>query len=364
MFETGEPIPAGRLLPKRKDGGTVPVYSSHTLVESPGEPSVMFCMDIDLSELDRIQAALNVALTKYKTLFDCFPMGITITDPAGRILETNAAAATLLRVPPEEHARRGIDSQEWRVVRSDGTPMPTDEFASVRALREQRRIENVEMGVMRDDDTTVWLSVTADLLPLEQYGVVVAYNDISARRAAEEQVRHLAYYDALTGLPNRRLLLDRLEQTQIVSSRSRMWGALVMIDLDDLKGLNDRYGHDAGDHLLIEVARRLRRQVRQADSVARLGGDEFVMLLADLGSDPADARLQAARVLEKARVALSQPYLLSGVAEPYPSSASFGFSMFQGQEATVQTLLKQADIALYQAKGAGRNQVFMFQSES
>jgi diguanylate cyclase (GGDEF)-like protein len=174
----------------------------------------------------------------------------------------------------------------------------------------------------------------------------------------------MAYFDALTGLPNRRLFLDRLEQTRIASSRSQMWGALVMIDLDDLKGLNDSYGHDAGDQFLIEVARRLREQLRQADSVARMGGDEFVLVLADLGMNETEAGMQAKRVVEKVRLALSEPYTLPGMVDPYPGSASFGFSLFQGRDVTVQTLLKQADIAMYQAKDAGRNRVFMFQPEA
>lgn len=364
MFETGQPSPAGRLVLQHKNGGALPVYSSHTMVQSPGQPTVMFCMDINLAELDRAETALKVALTKYKTLFDCFPMGITITDPDGQVLETNAAAAALLGVTGDEQARRGIASPEWRVVNGDGLPMQPADYASVRALTEKRRIENMEMGVLRPDGTTVWLSVTADQLPVEGYGVVVAYSDISARRAAEEQVRQMAYFDALTSLPNRRLFLDRLEQTRIASSRSRMWGALVMIDLDDLKSLNDSYGHDAGDQFLIEVARRLREQVRQADSVARMGGDEFVLVLADLGVNETEAGMQAERVVEKVRLALSESYLLPDMVDPYPGSASFGFSLFQGQDVTVQTLLKQADIALYQAKDAGRNRAFMFHPEA
>jgi diguanylate cyclase (GGDEF)-like protein/PAS domain S-box-containing protein len=361
LIEKGERIPPDRLWLRHKDGHTVPVYSSHTVVESPGQQKVMFCMDIDLNELTQAEAALNIALTKYKTLFDSFPLGITVTDSNGKVLETNAAAEQLLGVPGDLHAQRGISSPEWQVLHTDGSPMPTEEYASVRALKERRRIENAEMGVVRPDGEVTWLSVTADLLPLEGYGVVVTYSDITARRAAEEQIRQMAYYDPLTNLPNRRLLMDRLDQALIASKRSHAFGALLMLDLDYFKGLNDSCGHDVGDQLLIEVARRLSTHVRQDDTVSRLGGDEYVVILQDLGTQAEAATRQALQVAEKIRSALSQPYQLGPDAIPYASSVSIGVRLFQGHQEPVETLLKQVDVALYQAKDAGRNQVVFFE---
>lgn len=357
MFDSGRGAPAGRLLLKHKDGSALPVYSSHSVVKSAGQPTVMFCMDIDMRELDRVETELNVALTKYKTLFDCFPMGITVTDPAGHILESNAAATRLLGVPQAEHHSRGIDGPEWRILRTDGTPMPAEEFASVRALKEKRRVENVEMGVVKADGEITWISVTADLLPLEGYGVVVTYGDITARREAEEQIRKLAYFDPLTDLPNRRLLMDRLGQALIASKRSQEYGALLMLDLDNFKQLNDSQGHDVGDQLLVEVARRLSGNVRQEDTVSRLGGDEYVLILEGLGAEENAARRQAEQVAEKIRLALKQPYALAGVGLPYPCSASIGVSLFHSHQESIEALFKQADIALYLAKGAGRNTV-------
>jgi diguanylate cyclase (GGDEF)-like protein/PAS domain S-box-containing protein len=331
------------------------------VVESLGQQKVMFCMDIDLNELTQAEAALNIALTKYKTLFDSFPLGITVTDSNGKVLETNAAAEQLLGVPGDLHAQRGISSPELQVLHTDGSPMPTEEYASVRALKERRRIENAEMGVVRPDGEVTWLSVTADLLPLEGYGVVVTYSDITARRAAEEQIRQMAYYDPLTNLPNRRLLMDRLDQALIASKRSHAFGALLMLDLDYFKGLNDSCGHDVGDQLLIEVARRLSTHVRQDDTVSRLGGDEYVVILQDLGTQAEAATRQALQVAEKIRSALSQPYQLGPDAIPYASSVSIGVRLFQGHQEPVETLLKQVDVALYQAKDAGRNQVVFFE---
>jgi diguanylate cyclase (GGDEF)-like protein/PAS domain S-box-containing protein len=357
IIESGQRIPPGRLWLKHKDGHPVLVYSSHTLVETPGQPKVLFCMDVDLNELAQVEAELNIALTKYKTLFDSFPLGITITDPNGHVLEVNAAAEDLLGLHQAVHLQRDIDSPEWRIVRVDGTPMPPEEFASVRALKEKRRIENVEMGVIKPDGEVSWLSVTADLLPLQGYGLVISYSDIGARRAAEEQIRQMAYYDPLTNLPNRRLLMDRLAQALIASKRSQAYGALLMLDLDNFKHLNDSYGHGVGDHLLIEVADRLRAHVRQEDSVARLGGDEYVVILEDLGGDLDVAINQSELLAEKIRQALSRPYLLAGVEKPYSCSASIGVRLFRSHLESVENVLKQADVALYQAKDAGRNKV-------
>ncbi len=317
----------------------------------------------DITERRKAEVALHVALIKYKTLFDCFPLGITVTDPDGQVLESNAAAERLLGVPRDIHEQRLIDSPEWRIVRPDGTPMPAAEFASVRALRERQRVENVEMGIIKAEGATLWLSVTADLLPIEGYGLVITYGDITARRQAEEQIRQLAYFDPLTSLPNRRLLMDRLGQALIASKRSQEFGAVLMLDLDYFKGLNDSRGHDVGDQLLIEVAHRLSGQVRQEDTVSRLGGDEYVLILQGLGDELVEAMAQAERVAEKIRHALGEPYALAGEASPYPCSASIGVTLFHSHQETVETLLKQADIALYRAKDAGRNRVSFYQTD-
>jgi diguanylate cyclase (GGDEF)-like protein/PAS domain S-box-containing protein len=363
VFRTGQSEPPGRMLLHQKSGHLVPVYSSHTMVNAPGQATVMFGMDIDMSELDRAEAALNVALAKYKTLFDCFPMGITVTDLRGQVLETNAAAERLLGVSRAVHERRGIDSPEWRIVRPDGSPMPAADYASVRVLKERQRIENVEMGIVKDDGTTTWISVTADLLPLPDYGAVIAYGDITARREAEAKIRQPAYLDTLTGLANRRMLLDRLGQALVVSKRTGEHGALVMLDMDHFKYLNDSRGHDIGDKMLIEVAQRLLTSVRQADTVARLGGDEYVVMLEGLDSEAETAAKQAEVIVEKIRASLAQAYLLADHEPVYRSSASLGLSLFKGLDKSAETLLKQADLALYQAKAAGRDTLRFFNPE-
>ena len=182
--------------------------------------------------------------------------------------------------------------------------------------------------------------------------------DITERKAAERKIQRLAFYDALTGLPNRQLLADRLQQALATSQRSGRGGALLFIDLDNFKTLNDTLGHEKGDQLLQQVARRLLSCVREADTVARLGGDEFVVMLEALSEDLDEIAVQAGSVGEKILAALGQPYEFGhGV---HQSGASIGIAPFRDRNDSVGELLKRADIAMYQAKSAGRNTLRFF----
>jgi PAS domain S-box-containing protein len=143
----------------------------------------------DITERKRAEEALRVALVKYKTLFDCFPLGITVSDEVGNIIETNSTAEKLLGIPQRDQLQRDLDSPEWRIVRPDGTPMQPEEYASVRALKQKRTVENVEMGVIKPDNTILWITVTASPLPVEGHGVVITYNDITERKLAAEKIR-------------------------------------------------------------------------------------------------------------------------------------------------------------------------------
>ena len=196
---------------------------------------------------------------------------------------------------------------------------------------------------------------------------VAAFSDVTEHKKAEEQIHLLAFYDPLTQLPNRRLFHDRLDQAMAAGVRTRNAGALLFLDLDGFKGLNDRHGHAMGDELLTEVARRLTACVRESDTVARLGGDEFVVILEDLIDGP-DAAGQAERVAEKVRRALVQPYLLStpsgGPGIEYQCSASIGICLFRGRDLPRDELIKRADIAMYQAKGAGRNTMRFYEGSA
>lgn len=187
---------------------------------------------------------------------------------------------------------------------------------------------------------------------------VGTFTDITQRKQAEEQIRQLAFYDPLTRLPNRRLLQDRLTQSFNLSMRNRKHGAVMFIDLDNFKNINDSRGHEAGDQLLVEVAGRLSYSVRESDTVARLGGDEFVLVLNDLGETLPEAVVQAEKIAHKLLAALRQPYSL--VDGEYHCSASLGISMFMAHEVSIDELFRSADTAMYRAKSSGKNTYFFF----
>jgi diguanylate cyclase (GGDEF)-like protein len=185
-----------------------------------------------------------------------------------------------------------------------------------------------------------------------------------ARKQLEDQVRHMAFHDALTKLPNRRMLHDRLHLAMATSKRSNRYGALLFLDLDHFKALNDRHGHDAGDLLLRQVADRLKACVRETDTVARMGGDEFVVLLGDLSEDRERSTELAENVAEKIRTALSEPYFLAikqnssdDHVVAHRCTASIGLALFLDLESDQESILSRADSAMYLAKEGGGNMV-------
>ena len=204
-----------------------------------------------------------------------------------------------------------------------------------------------------------WLSITAVKGTDGQVTHYVGtFNDVTQRKEAENQIKQLAFFDPLTGLPNRRLLIDRLNQALAASARNDREGAVLFVDLDNFKAVNDTQGHETGDLLLKEVARRLNHSFREADTVARLGGDEFVVVLTDLSEDAREAAAQAEIAGEKILVALGKPFELSG--NLFRTPPSIGITLFGNQRGSVDELMKQADIAMYQAKAAGRNTLRFF----
>jgi diguanylate cyclase (GGDEF)-like protein/PAS domain S-box-containing protein len=216
-----------------------------------------------------------------------------------------------------------------------------------------------------------WLAITAVKSdaghPTHYLGTLT---DISERKSVENELRSLAFYDPLTRLPNRRLLLDRLQKAMTAGTRSGMAGAVMLLDLDNFKTLNDSLGHDIGDQVLIETARRMESAVRQGDTVARMGGDEFVVMLEGLDTEGL-AAVQAESVARKILAALSRTHTLtyheSRSSEQNPQKAieyrctsSIGIAIFLGEQDSVAALLKKADLAMYQSKAAGRNSVSFF----
>ena len=242
-----------------------------------------------------------------------------------------------------------------------------EEAAVLANIAQDEEVGNLETIYQHKDGRLINVSVTISPI-YDAAGQVAAASkiarDISERKLAEAEIAKLAFYDALTQLPNRRLFYDRFKLAMAASKRSQKFGALLLLDLDNFKTLNDKQGHAAGDLLLCEATRRVKNCIREVDTVARFGGDEFLILLSDLNEDEAEATVHAEKVAEKIRSALFKPYLLSvtqadgqNVSIEHQSTGSIGVALFTSNDMTVEDVLRNADIAMYQAKKNGGDQI-------
>lgn len=285
--------------------------------------------------------------------------GVIVVDKTGRIVRCNSAMQQL-----------------WSSVatgpilsRALGEVFANEAIAQA-LVGDPRTPQSFESGLRGESNPGIIVKVSiSQVMPGSANDErVLLVKDVTAQKQMEEQVRQLAFYDPLTKLPNRRMLNDRLSQTMAASQRSGRYGALMFLDLDNFKPINDTHGHGAGDLVLMEVARRLLSCVRQRDTVARFGGDEFVVMLAEFDSDQAKSTLQAQAIAEKIRTLLAQPYALTlkieGQTEftiEYGCTASFGVVLFVGHQATQEEVLKWADTAMYRAKDAGSNSICFYE---
>jgi diguanylate cyclase (GGDEF)-like protein/PAS domain S-box-containing protein len=229
-------------------------------------------------------------------------------------------------------------------------------------LEDKTNSYTVEYRMRCKDESYKWVLSRGVLVSRSQDGqplrMIGTHADISVRKAASEEINNLAFYDTLTRLPNRRLLVDRLQQAFIASSRHKQAGALLFLDLDHFKTLNDSLGHNMGDLLLQQVAERLKLLVREGDTVARIGGDEFVIILEDLSKEALEAGAEATLVANKILTSLEQVYQLD--THQYYNTVSIGITMINDHELEVEDLLRHADIAMYDAKKSGRNTFHFF----
>jgi diguanylate cyclase (GGDEF)-like protein/PAS domain S-box-containing protein len=292
---------------------------------------------------------MRIAATAFET-----QEGILITDLNKRILRVNSAFTRLTGYSAEEAIGQTPD-----LLKSGRHDDEFDQIMWQEIVREKYWQGEVWSRRKNGEIYPTWLTTTA---VTDEHGKMTHYvsvfTDITLRKLAEEQIHKLAFYDPLTELPNRRLLIDRLRHTMASASRNMAHSAILFIDLDNFKTLNDTKGHDIGDLLLIETAKRLQACVRGGDTVSRLGGDEFVVMMANLSDEMKQAAAQAQMVGEKIRESLNRPYRLR--AFEYQSSCSLGISLFRANEVTVDDLLKRADTAMYEAKTAGRNTLRFF----
>jgi diguanylate cyclase (GGDEF)-like protein len=319
----------------------------------------------DITRLKQTEAALQESEQRMKSIVEFMPVGVWLLDADGDIVFGNVAGRRIwageLQVSLEQFRH---EPRIWYRDREalDHTPISADDWAGLRAVKRGEITLDEQLEIECFDGTRKTILNSA--VPIRDgegciLGAVVLNQDITERRATEEEIEQLAFYDPLTKLPNRRLLLDRLQQTLEICARSGERAALLFIDLDNFKVINDTLGHDTGDLLLQQVGRRLRDCVRAEDTVARLGGDEFVVLIKGLSAaSDAEAAAQTQEVGDKILAVLNEPYRLAG--RDYRSTPSIGATLMRDHRTTTDQMLKQADLAMYQAKSAGRNTLRFF----
>jgi len=338
-------------LHKRKDGTIIPVEIFATYINLDGE-AYFHASVRDITTRKSTENQLRIAASTFET-----HDAIMVTDAKGDILRVNQSFVSVTGFSEDE-----VIGKNPRILRSGKHDRPFYE-----AMWQQLLNTGVWDGEIWDrrkngEIYPKWLTITAvKNISGETSEYIAIFSDITERKKSEEEIHALAFYDALTKLPNRRLLIDRLHQAISASVRSGLNGALLFIDLDHFKTLNDTLGHHVGDQLLQQVALRILSCVRECDTVARLGGDEFVVMLPDIDQDMEVSGALTKQIGRKVLDALNHIYSFGG--HEFHCSSSIGITLFNDRTTSVDDLLKQADIAMYQAKTAGRNALRFFDPE-
>ena len=307
----------------------------------------------DITERKLSEIGLRQSEKKFSTAFTSCPLAASIaTLQEGRFVEANDNYARDFGwTRAELIGKTTLDIGIW--------PEPMLRRKWVEAIQAKGHLVDYETTWMHRNGEQRNVSISGEIIDIEGVSCILAYvTDITERKAADEQIQSLAFFDPLTGLPNRRLLMDRLEQALAAAFRHQRRGALLFIDLDHFKILNDTHGHDKGDLLLRQVALRLTGCIPEVNTVARLGGDEFVVMLEDLSENALEAATQAEAVAEKICATLNESYLLA--TQTYHSTPSIGVTLFGERQESLEEPLRRADLAMYQAKSAGRNTIRFF----
>lgn len=316
----------------------------------------------DVTALKSAQLALRTSEERYRTLIEWSPNAILV-HRAGKILYANPAANRLFGAA---YTQILLETPTTKLIHPDSL---AEQLARMKSLGNHETIQPmVEAKFLRLDGSVIDVEVQGTAIDYDdEFAIHVVIHNITQRKKMESQVRQLAFYDALTQLPNRRLLTERLTHALAACRRSGNFGAVMFLDLDNFKPLNDHFGHSMGDLLLIEVARRLKTCVREMDTVARFGGDEFVVVVEELAASRSEAERLALHLAEKMRAALSEPYILNKPnadgqtkSVTHRCTTSVGVAMVARNENSPDDLVKWADAAMYQAKNSGRNRIRFF----
>ncbi len=335
MSQSGEPAASQEYRLKRKDGSDVMVFTSHAVLAEPGRAPEFYCIDIDITERKKNEAQLN----KLSQVVEQSPAMVIITDLNGVIEYVNPFFSKVTGYAGSEVI--GTDFQTFQL-----NGMTAEEYRKLWQQLGAGEDWHGEVHNNRKNGSNYWERVLISPLR-DRQGEICNYisirEDISAHKEYEQQLQHQATHDALTGLVNRSLLKDRITQAAHQVQRNSKVAALLLLDLDRFKAINDTLGHTIGDELLCEAASRLKKTVRETDTVARLGGDEFVVLLTELTSLE-----RVAVIAEKILTCLSKPFYLAG--QHLSLSASIGVSLCPQDAGDSDNLIRLADIAMYQAK--------------
>jgi diguanylate cyclase (GGDEF)-like protein/PAS domain S-box-containing protein len=340
----------------RADGTCFDGEITLTRIDLEGSP-VTYCVCRDLTTTKQAEGDLRKSQAQLLSLSTMSSDWFWSQNEHFRFTEFSGAFANDFTPPANT-----IGKTRWE-LNVNLTPQQWESHRAI--LNAHLPFRNFEYPITGDEGELRWYVINGDPR-FDETGRFIGYHgtgrNITAYKDALNQIQSLAFSDSLTGLPNRRLLMDRLKQAVAAASRHRRQGALMLIDLDDFKIINDTLGHDQGDLLLQQVAKRLQDCVRQCDTVARLGGDEFIVLLEDLSQDEQEVATKATAMGEKVIATLNRPYLVNGTE--HRSTASIGVSLFDGKHlGNTEEALKQADLAMYQAKSAGRNTLRFFDPE-
>jgi len=346
---------------RHKGGHEIDVEVSATFMP---ELQQFFVFIHDITKRKQAEAGLIEGEASIRAILDNSPYLSWLKGIDGRYVRVNKAYVDYTGLGD---IRQIIGKTDFDLWPKELAEKYRNDDAEIIATRQQKHVEEMSFDGSKEHWVETFKTSIIDKNG-NVLGTVGFSRDITERKQAEEKISNLAFYDPLTQLPNRRLLNDRLGQMLATSKRSGHYNALMFLDLDNFKPLNDTYGHDVGDLLLIEVAHRLTGCVREVDTVARFGGDEFVVMLGELDADKAESTAQAGIVAEKIRSTLAELYLLKiqqeGKAETtveHHCAASIGVVVFNS-ESSPEDVLKWADMAMYQAKERGRNRVHFYSS--